>query len=69
VRPDLSTQQSGNATEWNISQNQKAQSRLSAIEWNGKDGAHPDERAPDDEGKSEFPAPQRGYCVYVPVND
>ena len=35
----------------------------------GKDGAHPDERTPDDEDRSEFLAPPHGYCVYAPLND
>jgi alpha-amylase len=31
------------------------------------DDVHPDERTTDGEGNSEFPAPPRGYCVYVPA--
>jgi alpha-amylase len=30
--------------------------------------AHPDERTSDADGNCEFPAPPRGYCVYVPVS-
>ena len=29
--------------------------------------AHPDDRTTDAEGNAEFPAPPRGYAVYVPV--
>jgi alpha-amylase len=29
--------------------------------------AHPDERTTDADGNAEFPAPPRGYAVYVPV--
>jgi alpha-amylase len=39
------------------------------VAWDGHDESHPDERTTDADGKSEFPAPPRGYCVYVPVND
>jgi alpha-amylase len=39
------------------------------IAWDGHDTAHPDERTTDGEGKSEFPAPPRGFAVYVPVWD
>ena len=39
------------------------------IAWDGHDTAHPDERTTDGEGKSEFPAPPRGFAVYVPVFD
>jgi alpha-amylase len=37
------------------------------VAWDGHDLAHPDERTTDDEGNSEFPAPPRGFAVYVPV--
>ena len=40
------------------------------ISWDGhlhNDDVHPDERTTDAEGNSEFPAPPRGYCVYVPA--
>jgi alpha-amylase len=40
------------------------------IAWDGhlhNDDVHPDERTTDGEGNSEFPAPPRGYCVYVPA--
>ena len=49
-------------TKW---QNQK----FRPIAWDGHDTAHPDERTTDGEGKSEFPAPPRGFAVYVPVFD
>jgi alpha-amylase len=39
------------------------------IAWDGHDTAHPDERTTDGEGKAEFPAPPRGFAVYVPVFD
>jgi alpha-amylase len=39
------------------------------LAWDGHDESHPDERTTDGDGNSEFPAPPRGYCVYVPVND
>jgi len=41
--------------------------RFVPIAWDGHDEAHPDERTSDGEGKCEFPAPPRGYCIYVPV--
>ena len=41
--------------------------RFVPIAWDGHDGAHPDERTTDAEGRSEFPAPPRGYCIYVPI--
>ncbi|MFC5863466.1 alpha-amylase domain-containing protein [Acidicapsa dinghuensis] len=39
------------------------------VAWDGHDAAHPDERTTDAEGNAEFPAPPRGYCVYIPVFD
>ena len=36
-------------------------------EVNAYDAAHPDERVTDAEGNAEFPAPPRGYCIYVPL--
>jgi alpha-amylase len=48
-------------TKW---QNQK----FKPVAWDGHDTAHPDERTTDAEGNSEFPAPPRGYCIYVPVS-
>ena len=49
-------------TRW---QNQK----FRPIAWDGHDTAHPDERTTDADGNSEFPAPPRGFAVYVPVFD
>jgi alpha-amylase len=43
--------------------------KFKPVAWDGHDESHPDERTTDGEGNSEFPAPPRGYCVYVPVND
>jgi len=37
------------------------------LAWDGHDVAHPDARTTDVDGNSEFPAPPRGFCVYVPV--
>jgi alpha-amylase len=37
------------------------------VAWDGHDDAHPDERITDADGNAEFPAPPRGYCVYVPA--
>ena len=41
--------------------------RFVPIAWDGHDAAHPDERRTDADGNAEFPAPPRGYCIYVPV--
>ena len=41
--------------------------RFVPICWDGHEAAHPDERQTNAEGDAEFPAPPRGYCVYVPV--
>ena len=41
--------------------------RFVPIAWDGRDEAHPDERTTDADGNAEFPAPPRGYCIYVPV--
>jgi len=41
--------------------------RFVPIAWDGHDEAHPDERTTDAQGKAEFPAPPRGYCIYVPA--
>lgn len=43
--------------------------KFKPVAWDGHDTAHPDERTTDDEGNAEFPAPPRGYCVYVPVSE
>jgi alpha-amylase len=48
-----------------------ANQRFAPIAWDGHGlygpVAHPDERTTDADGNAEFPAPPRGYCVYVPV--
>ncbi len=64
VLNNLGDQWSGTAvkTKW---PNQK----FRPVAWDGHDQAHPDERTTDAEGMSEFPAPPRGYAVYVPVFD
>jgi alpha-amylase len=41
--------------------------RFKPLAWDGHDTAHPDERTTDEEGNAEFPAPPRGFAVYVPV--
>jgi alpha-amylase len=41
--------------------------KFAPIAWDGHDTAHPDERTTDAEGNSEFPAPPRGFAIYVPV--
>jgi len=41
--------------------------RFAPIAWDGHNDAHPDERTTDAEGNAEFPAPPRGYCIYVPI--
>jgi alpha-amylase len=41
--------------------------RFVPLAWDGRDQAHPDERTTDAEGNAEFPAPPRGYCIYVPA--
>ncbi|ADW68393.1 alpha-amylase domain-containing protein [Granulicella tundricola] len=47
--------------------------RMVPIAWDGHglygEVAHPDERRTDAEGNCEFPAPPRGYCIYVPIAD
>ncbi len=62
VLNNLGDQWSGTSvkTQW-------ANTRFVPIAWDGHDGAHPDERMTDAEGNCEFPAPPRGYCIYVPV--
>ena len=62
VLNNLGNQWSGTSvkTKWH---NQK----FKPVAWDGHDTAHPDERTTDSEGNSEFPAPPRGYCIYVPV--
>jgi alpha-amylase len=39
------------------------------VAWDGHDTAHPDERTTDADGNAEFPAPPRGYAVYIPIFD
>jgi alpha-amylase len=41
--------------------------RFVPVAWDGHDEAHPDERTTDADGRAEFPAPPRGYCIYVPA--
>ena len=62
VLNNLGDQWSGTSvkTQW-------ANQRFVPIAWDGHDGAHPDERTSDGEGTCEFPAPPRGYCIYVPI--
>ena len=43
--------------------------KFKPVAWDGHHTAHPDDRTTDAEGNSEFPAPPRGYCVYVPVSE
>jgi len=61
VLNNLGNQWSGKSvkTKW---PNQK----FKPLAWDGHDTAHPDERKTDGDGNAEFPAPPRGYCVYVP---
>lgn len=44
-----------------------ANQKFVPVAWDGHDATHPDQRTTDAEGNAEFPAPPRGYCVYVPV--
>jgi alpha-amylase len=62
VLNNLGDQWSGTSvkTKW---PNQK----FAPIAWDGHDTAHPDERTTDAEGNAEFPAPPRGFAIYVPV--
>ena len=48
-------------------QTQWKNQRFKPIAWDGKQAPQPEERTTDAEGKAEFPAPPRGYCVYVPI--
>jgi alpha-amylase len=41
--------------------------RFVPIAWDGHDEAWPDARTTDGEGNAEFPAPPRGYAIYVPA--
>jgi alpha-amylase len=64
VLNNLGNQWSGTSvkTKW---PNQK----FRPIAWDGHDTAHPDDRTTDSAGNAEFPAPPRGYAVYVPVSE
>jgi alpha-amylase len=64
VLNNLGNQWSGTSvkTQW---PNQK----FKPVAWDGHDTAHPDQRTTDAEGNSEFPAPPRGYCIYIPVTE
>ena len=44
-----------------------ANQRFVPVAWDGHDESHPDERTTDADGNAEFPAPPRGYCIYVPA--
>ena len=44
-----------------------ANQRFVPIAWDGHDEAWPDTRTTDGEGNAEFPAPPRGYAIYVPA--
>jgi alpha-amylase len=47
-----------------------ANQRFVPAAWDGhleSEDVHPDERTTDSEGNAEFPAPPRGYCIYVPA--
>lgn len=57
----------GNQWSGTMVQTKWANQRFVPIAWDGHDEAHPDERTTDAEGRAEFPAPPRGYCVYVPA--
>ena len=50
-----------------VVQTQWKNTKFKPVAWDGHDIAHPNERTTDAEGKSEFPAPPRGFCIYVPV--
>ncbi len=41
--------------------------RFRPAAWDGHDQTLPDERTTDAEGNAEFPAPPRGFAVYVPI--
>jgi len=57
----------GNQWSGTVVQTRWQNQRFVPIAWDGHDAPHPDDRTTDAEGKSEFPAPPRGYCIYVPV--
>jgi alpha-amylase len=57
----------GNQWSGTVVKTKWANQRFVPIAWDGHDEAHPDERTTDAEGRAEFPAPPRGYCIYVPA--
>lgn len=50
-----------------VVQTQWKNTKFKPVAWDGHDINHPNERTTDADGRSEFPAPPRGFCVYVPV--
>jgi alpha-amylase len=62
VLNNLGNQWSGTSvkTKW-------ANQKFVPIAWDGHDDAWPDPRITDDDGNAEFPAPPRGYAIYVPA--
>jgi len=50
-----------------VVQTQWKNTKFKPVAWDGHDIAYPNERTTDAEGKSVFPAPPRGFCIYVPV--
>jgi alpha-amylase len=44
-----------------------ANQKFVPIAWDGHDNAWPDARTTDGDGNAEFPAPPRGYAIYVPA--
>ena len=44
-----------------------ANQKFVPIAWDGHDEAWPDARTTDSDGSAEFPAPPRGYAIYVPA--
>jgi alpha-amylase len=44
-----------------------ANQKFVPIAWDGHDKAWPDARTTDSDGNAEFPAPPRGYAIYVPA--
>jgi len=48
-------------------QTQWKNTKFKPVAWDGHDINHPNERTTDADGRSEFPAPPRGFCIYVPV--
>jgi alpha-amylase len=62
VLNNLGDQWSGTSvkTKW-------ANQKFVPIAWDGHDEAWPDSRTTDGDGNAEFPAPPRGYTIYVPA--